>query len=165
MVPWLLLVIAGLIVACAVMHSRLRETESATRGQQSVIADELRDAEATLVSALDRLRRMDQELSERESGIAQRLRESGDRFHVDRAPVAAPGASWRREAVELWRRGMSALEIARELELPVGEVELVLALECPGTTYGGISLRSPDPGTGTGPRHRAGRPTRPSGPA
>jgi hypothetical protein len=27
MVPWLLLVIAGLIGVCAVMHSRLRETD------------------------------------------------------------------------------------------------------------------------------------------
>jgi hypothetical protein len=188
MVPWLLLVIAGLIVACAVMHSRLRETESATRGQQSVITDELRDAEAALVSALDRLRRMDQALSARESGLSQRLwepqsapspslvpptreltegpdatagmparrsieqptasRESessaqdsrvaggglfstaaGGRSSVGRSNRTQTSVPWRARAIELAQHGLSPLEIAQELELPTGEVELVLALE------------------------------------
>jgi hypothetical protein len=192
MVPWLLLVIAGLIVLCAVMHSRMRETESATRGQQSVITDELRDAEAALVSALERLRRMDQELSERERDLSHSYREpppapvetprlrpapatdeptgrlTGAVPPIERPPVRQPSArrdaeplssdpcagggslfstgssgrpsakrnagpapktSWRTQAIQLSRRGLSALEIARELGLPVGEVELVLALE------------------------------------
>lgn len=192
MVPWLLLVIAGLIVACAVMHSRLRETESATRGQQSVIADELRDAEAALVSALERLRRMDQELAERERDLSHSYQEpvpaprdvprprptaaaeeltgrpAGTVPPIERPPVRPPSGwrdtdlsstdpvatggslfsvgasgrpsasrnsspasrtSWRAQALELSRQGLSALAIARELELPVGEVELVLALE------------------------------------
>ena len=147
MVPWLLLVIAGLIVACAVMHSRLRETESATRGQQSVIADELREAEAALVSALDRLRRMDQELSARESNLSRQLWEPPPPQAPPRlSPVLHPQdlpsnqasvpsehpsltVSWRARAIDLARQGLTPLQIARELELPTGEVELVLALD------------------------------------
>jgi hypothetical protein len=202
MVPWLLLVIAGMIVLCTVMHSRLRETESATRGQQSFIADELRDAEAALVSALERLRRMDQELSDRESALSQCQRapepvlpppvhtrspvqrepglsslqrhiEGRDLFSTasdahsppGRPAESTPGLSWRSAAIERSRRGMTALQIARELDLPVGEVELVLALDAPGRIGCGSSVRSPDPENGLDPLHRAGRPTRPTGPA
>lgn len=202
MVSWLLLVIAGLIVLCAVIHSRLGETESATRGQQSLIADELRDAEVALVSALERLRRMDQELSNRESGLSQRQREpestylspvdpphsaqrkldpvlvqspaavgslfstaAADRPMSGRPGASTPGLSWRLAANERSRRGMTALQIAREMHLPVGEVELVLALDSPNRVGRGSPLRSPGPERGTGPWHRAGRPTRPTGPA
>ena len=180
MVPWLLLVIAGLIVACVLLHSQLRQVESTARGRQSLIADELRDAEAGLLSALERVRHMDQELGAREDRLvslpfwpaappsvalaapnphgagefAQAGRETEEissnhvvdgrqerptilpapSGEVNAAPVVsrrtppAPG-EWRLRALELARSGASPREIARELELPVGEVELALALE------------------------------------
>jgi hypothetical protein len=181
LVPWLLLLIAGLVVACASMHSRLREVESASNARQSIVADELKDAEVALVAALDRLRRMDQTLAERESRLCGPARSmaapaaydaslSGSAGRSDcledldvpgggerparapepmrshdpelprtssasadlagtgiRSPAAMP-PDWRMRAVELAGTGLSCRQIARELERPVGEVELVLAL-------------------------------------
>jgi hypothetical protein len=169
MVPWLLLVISGLIVTCALMYSQMRQVETTSRGRQSIIADELRDAEEALLSALERVRRMDQELAARESRLTStsgplapptftepfqtgglrgvtsedppQVRSAADggarapkdaRRRVGDQPAPRPAsepADWRARAVECSRRGASPRQIAQELGLPVGEVELVLALE------------------------------------
>src|SRR5690348_4967463 len=70
MTPWLLLIIAALIVGCVSLYFQLRQVESQSRGQQSVIADELREAEAALLSALEKLRQMDTVLVVRERNLA-----------------------------------------------------------------------------------------------
>lgn len=178
--PWLLLVIAVLLVGCVSFYHQLRQVESQSRGHQSVIADELRDAEAALLSALEKLQKIDTNLSTRE----RQLSDSGSVILTDRPgqpapepedvipgggqgrsgsePPPAPSAyrpSWDEPAaasrengphpalssplprlleerpgvgddpvLELARRGMTVRAIARELELPVGQVELALSL-------------------------------------
>ena len=190
MTPWLLLIIAALIVGCVSLYFQLRQVESQSLSRQSVIADELRDAEGALLSALEKLRQMDTVLAVRERNLASgeaswsgvRLRgtshvrslaeteqDPGDRSGPagreepmvsvsgsPRAPTSdggseterrgdpawgrgAPrqpaahaakrtGPPWRDRAADLARNGMTARQIARKLELPVGEVELALTL-------------------------------------
>jgi hypothetical protein len=214
--PWLLLVIAALIVACVSLYFHARQVESQARGEQSVITDELRDAEAALMSALEKLQRMDSALAAREQALTKALGpdvfnrvpaervvssttardpapvtvppepvRSAEGEELEREPwpgssitrreerarvLASPGVSalplaqeearpgarpplfggkgeensgqwmhapgarqpphagWRLRAVELAQAGNTPLQIARDLELPVGEVELALAL-------------------------------------
>lgn len=192
MTPWLLLIIAALIVGCMSLYFQLRQVESQSLGRQSVIADELGDAEAALLSALEKLRQMDTVLAVRERHLASGegvplperparapldcrggIEVEGDQcqgtpaaerqqgsvaMRVTPAPPAhdltvragqnsgpwwpsgaaiAPGADasraasrpWPGRAAALARTGMTARQIAQELELPVGQVELALALE------------------------------------
>jgi len=125
MTPWLLLIIAALIVGCVSLYFRLQQVESHSLGRQAVVADELREAEAALLSALEKVRQMDAVLANRL--VRSQLGSGPDASRVETAePLGLP---WRGAAVELARTGMTAREIARELELPVGQVELVLALE------------------------------------
>jgi hypothetical protein len=195
MTPWLLLIIAALIVGCVSLYFQVRQGESQSLGRQSLMTDELREAEAALLSALEKVRQMDTVLAVRERNLATReelsLPEgrrgaaSGSRglAAVDRGPgngedpaaredppdaasrgpqapasdrgsgtepprrpargTGAAGASsahgpeqagrpWQDRAVALAGTGMTARQIARELALPVGQVELVLALAPPG---------------------------------
>src|SRR5436309_15048325 len=69
MTPWLLLIIAALIVACVSLYFHLRQVESQSRGEQSIITDDLREAEAALTSALEKIQRMDRELAARERAL------------------------------------------------------------------------------------------------
>src|SRR5438067_1380941 len=71
MTPWLLLIIAALIVACVSLYFHLRQAESQSRGEQSIITDELREAEAALTSVLEKIQRMDRELAAREKALAE----------------------------------------------------------------------------------------------
>ena len=169
MTPWLLLIIAALIVACVSLYFHLKQVESQARGEQSVITDELRDAEAGLMSALEKIQRMDSALAARERLLSAVVPIPGSRVSSEHAetpparatddpdaersgrvsglmtgerdaeipnPVAllttpsAPASprGWRARAAELAREGRTPLQIARDLELPVGEVELALTL-------------------------------------
>jgi hypothetical protein len=151
MAPWLLLIIAALIVACVSFYYQIKQVESQARGEQSVIADELRDAEEALLSALDKIQRMDRVLSARERALTpppadsasletQNLpvpeseREEPPAGRIARREVRAPAATsnCQTRATALAREGLAPAEIARELELPVGEVELALALSQSG---------------------------------
>jgi hypothetical protein len=176
--PWLLLLMAALIVACVSLFFQLRQVESQSRGRELILSDELRDAEAALLSALEKVRKMDSSLAARERDLAERhqppstTRSPDDRqsMAVRSRPAAIivgprrasgevrltpapadrgqegplPGAvrdarrtrrvmpsvaHWRLRAIELARTGRTPLQIARELEQPVGEVELVIALQ------------------------------------
>jgi hypothetical protein len=189
--PWLLMIIAALIALCVALYYQARQVQSEAGGAQRFIADELRDAEAALVAALDRIQRMDSVLSAREKAlaaaghdalVAEPVPTSPDRgasaaesvrletptrtstaslvssdaqrppqveagadasVEDDAPPVAATHESttpldlkptepahgeWRSRAAGLAVAGLTPLQIARELELPVGEVELALAL-------------------------------------
>jgi hypothetical protein len=194
MTPWLLLIIAALIVVSVSLYSHARQVESHTLGRQLLVADELREAEAALHAALEKLRQMDTMLAVRERTLASdgwrpiadgqcapspptalamdrddggrlpgagaldpsgaaaggqardggatiRLRAEGEEGsqagekrvgRTARPPRVNTGEGtgrvWQARVVELARTGMVASQIARELELPVGEVELVLAL-------------------------------------
>jgi hypothetical protein len=192
MTPWLLLIIAALIVACVSLYFHLRQVESQSRGEQSIITDELREAEAALTSALEKIHRIDRELGAREKTLADPMpaaAPSESRMRVPEPPVdpsLRPGAEfdpetpaarteirldphgsgkfdsppvpadpgegtlppqserrgntstagerdwsltdWRDRAAEMAQDGMTPRQIARALELPVGEVEFALAL-------------------------------------
>lgn len=138
MTPWLLLIIAVLIVVSATFYYQLRQVESESLNRQSLVADELREAEAAFLAALDKLRALADDLEARRQYLAGERAElpagrpqGSPRGRTDRPPAAAvPAASgWRARAVELARVGMTPLQIARELEVRVGEVELLLAFE------------------------------------
>jgi hypothetical protein len=189
--PWLLMIIAALIALCVALYYQARQVQSEAGGAQRFIADELRDAEAGLVAALERIQRMDGVLSAREKAIAAAGRGApvaesmpatpnersntaesmrleapmptlaagavptdpqtlpqddasieetvGDdgkpvpapresRISLDQQPTGSAHGEWRSRAVGLAVAGLTPLQIARELELPVGEVELALAL-------------------------------------
>src|SRR5947207_455320 len=70
--PWLLLLMAALIVACVSLFFQLRQVESQSRGRELILSDELRDAEAALLSALEKVRKMDTSLAAREHELAVR---------------------------------------------------------------------------------------------
>jgi hypothetical protein len=55
MTPWLLLIIAALIVGCVSLYFQVRQGESQSLGRQSLMTDELREAEAALLSALEKV--------------------------------------------------------------------------------------------------------------
>jgi hypothetical protein len=190
MTPWLLLIIAALIVVSVSLYSYARQVESQTLGQQLVVADELREAEAALLAALDKVRQMETALAVRERNLARdevsttggRLPETDrwtcashrsveekqvERHSTTRSTEPASGSTlllraeraagsepagtaqrsivrpechkekeasirlWQARALELAETGITAAQIACELELPVGEVELVLALRIP----------------------------------
>jgi len=82
---WLLVIITGLTVGCVVLYCRLRQMESVDRARQSLFADELRDAEAALLSALERVEAMDRRLASRERQAA----EPAPRSRGMHRPVAA----------------------------------------------------------------------------
>ena len=83
MAPWLLVIIAALIAVCVSLYFQVRQVQSEGRGTQSFIADELRDAEAALLMALERIQRMDRVLTIREKAIC----DSGQ----VRATIESPG--------------------------------------------------------------------------
>lgn len=201
MTPWLLLIIAALIVVSVSLYSHARQAESQTLGRQLLVADELKEAEAALRSAVEKLRQMDTVLAVREQTLAReaivplavsssrapepsgraapgddritgtdsaepghpgpeargggpdergrsiQVHEDGDRDRVGTAAYGWPpqrtpmksedlsGRQWQARAIELTAAGWTASRIARELELPVGEVELVLALNTSRPRY------------------------------
>jgi hypothetical protein len=104
--PWLLLILAGLVIACQVFYLRMRRAESVRGAVESLQEEERRNLEATLAT-----------LIRDEPGTAD-----------PSAPIAAPGADWRPQAVLLSRCGVTLDEIALRLGVPVGEVELALRL-------------------------------------
>jgi hypothetical protein len=178
-VPWLLLAIAALVVVCAALYSQVKQVESVTRGRQSLIADELREAEEALLSAIERVHHLDRDLAERERRLeaapappeasirsgeprAQEapcldrsvppgrspqapcppLASDGGRLFTDspslrnprstvpdRSVRASGQADWRLRARELAEEGHSSRQIARDLGVPVGKVELALSLD------------------------------------
>lgn len=194
MAPWLLLIIAALIVVSVSLYSHARQVETHALGRQLLVAEELRDAEAALHAALEKLRQMDTVLAIREHTLTREGQvliamegrsgpvaadrgqavqaeekdapdapdqpdpqrplspvpepsprigsfEAGGRDRMPDAvicrsdgasPSARPGLSpareWPARARELAAAGATAAQIARELEVPAGEVELVLAL-------------------------------------
>src|SRR5690349_21349572 len=89
MAPWLLLLIAALTVACVSLYFHLRQVESQSRGEQSIITDELREAEAALTSALEKIQRMDRELAARERALADAPAASVERDRTAMADVPA----------------------------------------------------------------------------
>src|SRR5438445_11264800 len=88
MTPWLLLIIAALIVACVSLYFYLRQVESQSRGEQSIITDELREAEAALTSALEKIHRIDRELGTREKALVDPM--SASTQPEPRTPAAEP---------------------------------------------------------------------------
>jgi hypothetical protein len=109
--PWLILIIAVLLLFWLSTYCRLRQLESELRNRESIHTEELQEAEAALRAALEHAPRT-------LSPAAQHVTDSG-----------ASATPCRRRAAQMARAGKSALEIARELGLPVREVELTLSLE------------------------------------
>jgi hypothetical protein len=205
MAPWLLMIIAALIAVCVALYYQARQIQSEAGGTQRFIADELRDAESGLVSALERIQRMDSVLSAREKALAAAGREEPSAAPVSSSPIVSGAEGVRREslahesvartaasdaqsaphveigadegcgddgrpipatpervtalnqpptgfahgesralAVSLAVAGLAPLQIARELGVPVGEVELALALgPWNGPTASGTSAPPP----------------------
>ncbi len=70
-IPWLLLVIAALIVVCAALYFHLRQVESASLGHQSLVVDEAREAEQALLAVLGRAQRLEGEMAAREERLSR----------------------------------------------------------------------------------------------
>lgn len=101
LVPWLLTAVAALLIVTVVLYYHLRCAESATEGRTAVFTE-------TLQQAL------------RETRPTPRLPARGSANY-----------DWRTQATRMARSGFTAAQISRELEVPVGEVELVVALAQP----------------------------------
>ncbi len=95
---WLLLILAGLAIACQVFYLKMRRAESVRKALESLHDEERKTNEATLAALLSD------------------------------APKAESSADWRSQAVLLSRHGLTPNDIGYRLGVPAGEVELVLKL-------------------------------------
>lgn len=114
---WLLVVIAGLVVACFSLYVYAQRMESDSLMQRSLAEEELRTVEYALASA-------------REQVHSQPI--------YPTLPSPTPTSfshgseDERLQAIlNLRRSGKSTKQIARALDLPIGAIELLLSLENP----------------------------------
>jgi hypothetical protein len=132
--PWLILIITALVLVSVTLYFQLKLAESESRNRDSIHADELREVEAVLQAALEQAPHLESRAAAHERPAPDPLTPTAS-AETDPKPKysstgrsAIPAALWRSRAADLARAGKSPLEIARELALPVGEVELALAL-------------------------------------
>ncbi len=103
LVPWLLVLLSALSLACLVLYLHLRQAESMAQGRHELFNQELERAQTVLESALD---------------------PAGARGST---PLT-PDPSWPARAIHLHRVGMAPAQIGRLLGVPAGEVELIVGL-------------------------------------
>ena len=112
---WLLMVIAGLVVACLSLYVYAQRMESDSLMQRSLAEEELRTVEHALASAREQV-------------------QSQPIYPTLPAPAPAslshsPEDERFQAILSLRRSGKSTNQIARELGLPMGAIELLLSLE------------------------------------
>jgi hypothetical protein len=107
LIPWLLLIVAGLCTGCVVLYCHLKQVESSSLNREALVLEEVEELRATLKRALDRIGAI----------------EEGRMLLPPGAPSRGP---WQSRAIILSRSGLNTVEIARELEVSISEVELAL---------------------------------------
>ena len=109
---WLLLVIAGLVLACISLYFHVQRMESDALIQQSMVEEELRLVERALQAAQEQVH-LQPIFPPTMSSPEEKEKQEGQLAIIFR----------------LRRAGVSLAQIARDLNLPLGAVETLISLE------------------------------------